>query len=233
MAKEEAKRGGGKLVRTETVTVRLDPKLRYLAELAARLHRRTLSSYIEWAINSAVMTEAMGTAQDATVTKTDTLGDAAAYLWDVDEADRFAMLALCYPDLLTHDEQVRWKLIRENGYLWRGSFRSGPEKEWGWSVDAGSLYFERLREHWTAFCKVAEIGTGVDTLPTWPKIDPAWRRPMAQPIPPTEISAVGRNAPLQSATPPAKIAPRRASAVPASMTQVESASDASGDDVPR
>jgi hypothetical protein len=44
------KGGGGKLSRSETVTVRLDPKLRYLAELAARLHRRTLSSYIEWAI---------------------------------------------------------------------------------------------------------------------------------------------------------------------------------------
>ena len=47
---EMRKGGGGKLSRSETVTVRLDPKLRYLAELAARLHRRTLSSYVEWAI---------------------------------------------------------------------------------------------------------------------------------------------------------------------------------------
>ena len=41
---EMRKAGGGKLSRSETVTVRLDPKLRYLAELAARIHRRTLSS---------------------------------------------------------------------------------------------------------------------------------------------------------------------------------------------
>ena len=51
---EMRKGGGGKLSRSETVTVRLDPKLRYLAELAARLHRRTLSSYIEWSIKEAL-----------------------------------------------------------------------------------------------------------------------------------------------------------------------------------
>ena len=44
--------GGGKLNRSETVTIRLDPKLRYLTELAARKHRRTVSSFIEWAIES-------------------------------------------------------------------------------------------------------------------------------------------------------------------------------------
>ena len=43
----ESKRkgGGGKLARSETVTVRLDPKLRYLAELAARIQRRSVSSF--------------------------------------------------------------------------------------------------------------------------------------------------------------------------------------------
>ena len=55
MTEQEMRRGGGgKLARTETVTVRLDPKLRYLAELAARVHRRTLSSYIEWAIKESL-----------------------------------------------------------------------------------------------------------------------------------------------------------------------------------
>jgi hypothetical protein len=39
---ESKRKGGGKLSRSETVTVRLDPKLRYLAELAALKQRRTL-----------------------------------------------------------------------------------------------------------------------------------------------------------------------------------------------
>ena len=44
-AKERA--SGGRLSRSETVTVRLDPRLNYLSELAARVERRTKSSFIE------------------------------------------------------------------------------------------------------------------------------------------------------------------------------------------
>ena len=44
--------GAGK--KSEVVTVRLDPKLKYLAELAARKHRRPLSSYIEWAVEQSL-----------------------------------------------------------------------------------------------------------------------------------------------------------------------------------
>lgn len=45
---------GSKLPRSEILTVRLDPKLRFAAELAARKHRRTLSSFTEWAVEEAV-----------------------------------------------------------------------------------------------------------------------------------------------------------------------------------
>lgn len=43
-----------KLNRSETVTVRLDPRLNYLTELAGRAQRRTKSSFIEWAIKEAI-----------------------------------------------------------------------------------------------------------------------------------------------------------------------------------
>lgn len=102
--------GGGKLTRSETVTVRLDPKLRYLAELAARKHRRTLSSYIEWAIEESLQTVAL--AKNGVATETP-IAFMANDLWDVDEADRFAKLALNCPELLTHEEQVIWKVIQE------------------------------------------------------------------------------------------------------------------------
>ena len=48
------KRDGGTPKRSEVVTVRLDPKLKYLAELAARKHRRPLSSFIEWAVEQSL-----------------------------------------------------------------------------------------------------------------------------------------------------------------------------------
>ena len=152
---EQAAKGGGKLSRSETVTVRLDPKLRYLAELAARLHRRTLSSYIEWSIKASLDTETVRPTNLNSLEASDqTIGNEAEYLWDVDEADRFAKLALRYPHLLTHDEQVRWKLIRECVVLWRNGFPGDENRH---------LDFEKLRRNWGAVSKAAAEGkTGVD-----------------------------------------------------------------------
>ena len=155
--------GGGKLSRSETVTVRLDPKLRYLAELAARLHRRTLSSYIEWSIKKTLDAEELRN-EDGIRT---TIGTEAEDLWDVDEADRFAKLALGYPHLLTHEEQVRWKLVRECGYLWRGKYGPPPEREWRWQVTEKSLCFDRLRDNWELFCAVANGDRPASELPGW------------------------------------------------------------------
>jgi len=151
--------GGGKLSRTETVTVRLDPKLRYLAELAARRQRRTVSSFVEWAIEEILKTIQLPEGK--------TLASMAEALWDVDEPDRFVKLALLYPEMLTHDEQVLWKLIAENGYVWRG--RRDKEGEWIWSVRWESLIIERLREYWEAFKMVAHEGGDRALLPTWVK----------------------------------------------------------------
>lgn len=192
---EMRKSGGGKLSRSETVTVRLDPKLRYLAELAARLHRRTLSSYIEWSIEAS-----LGNNRLTAEPHCRSIKDEAEELWDVDDADRFAKLALRYPHLLTHEEQVRWKLIRENGYLWSGCF-DGPEHEWTWTVQESSLLFERLREHWAVFCHVAETRSGQDRLPTWAKSEPVSRS--ASPVrPPPKSRAKPAVAPKGSAIGP-------------------------------
>jgi len=158
------KGAGGNLTRSQVVTIRLDPKLRYLAELAALKQRRTLSSYIEWAVQESLknvyLTEGSGYNNDHGCT----VHDEGDILWDVDEPDRFAMLALRYPELLTHDEQIKWKLIRENGYLWRGKEIKG---EWTWRVREESLVIERLREYWEDFCAVAEGDKDASVLPTW------------------------------------------------------------------
>jgi hypothetical protein len=105
------KKSGAKLTRTETVTVRLDPKLRYLAELASRKQRRTLSSFIEWVIEESLKRENIrnGNSYEEAMT----FFDAASFLWDVNEVDRLLQLAKKFPDLLNHDEQVLWKLLHE------------------------------------------------------------------------------------------------------------------------
>ena len=160
MVDSERRKGGGKLSRSETVTVRLDPKLRYLAELAARRQRRTVSSYIEWAIEDSLKHFSLD------LNGNGTLADEAEALWDVDDADRFARLALRHPDLLTHDEQLLWKLVRENGLVWRGNY-SGADREWTWTVREELLIFDRLRKHWSTFCGVADGSASTKDLPTW------------------------------------------------------------------
>jgi DNA-binding CsgD family transcriptional regulator len=159
------KKGGAKLGRSETVTVRLDPKLNYLCELAARTQRRTKSSFIEWAIadslGSVVLPEVPGFNGSYDVT----LKERASELWQVDEPDRLAALALIAPALLTHEEQLIWRYIRENGLIWRGQYnRHG---EWAWSVTEESLIRDRLREHWDTFKGVALGELSEDNLPIW------------------------------------------------------------------
>lgn len=164
----EAEQG---LPRSITVGVRLDPKVRYLADLAARKQRRSLSSFIEWVVQESFGRILLREGSLANNDHGTSIASAAAWLWDVDEADRFARLALRFPDLLTHEEQVTWKLIRENGYLWKGS----PDKvtgEWTWRTDEKELIFERLREHWDKFKAVATGQADKSILPTWAKRKP-------------------------------------------------------------
>ena len=109
---------GAKTSRSETVSVRLDPKIAYLAELAARYQQRTLSSFIEWCVRQTLK---QGNVNDEPSYSYDVPLKQPLWcegLWDVDEADRFFLLASAHPDWLTSDEQCLWKLISESAFLW-------------------------------------------------------------------------------------------------------------------
>ena len=113
---DKSKKGGGsKLNRTQMVTLRLDPRLRYLTDLAARTQRRTTSGFIEWAIEEAI--DNLELRYDSVNDEKYTLGSESYWLWDVDEADRFVKLAGRYTNLLTHDEQILWKIILDADFL--------------------------------------------------------------------------------------------------------------------
>lgn len=170
-----AAKGGGKLSRSETVTVRLDPKLRYLAELAARKQRRTVSSYIEWAIEESLDKVVLSTRFDGSPDEEiTTLADMADSLWDVDPSERFAKLAITHESLLTHDEQVLWKHIEDSGLFAKGWVP--PKKEgmywqpgrpdWVWLRKVG---FPLLRDHWDTLCKVASGELDRSHLPRFEK----------------------------------------------------------------
>lgn len=168
--KPESKRkgGGGKLTRSETVTVRFDPKLRYLLELAARKQRRTVSSFIEWAVEESLK-QVLLREDSNTNNGVNNFSIAAAggVLWDVDEPDRFALLALGYPDMLTHEEQTIWKMVKENGLFWDGFHNQMDSFKWEWRVAKDSLRFQVLREHWPALKSLASGEIAQSPIPIW------------------------------------------------------------------
>lgn len=110
-------RSGEKSTRSAIASVRFDPKLRYLAELAARKHRRSVSSFVEWAVENSLKTVVL---YDGSSSQNDvpvTIEDEAHRLWDVSEPERLLRLAILYPELLTIEEQEIWKLIQDAGFL--------------------------------------------------------------------------------------------------------------------
>ncbi len=155
---------GQQLFRTKTVGVRLDPQLKYAAELAARTQRRSLSSFIEWAVQEAIdRVSVKGGGQTAK--------EIMPLVWDVSPSTRLVKLAIYFAGLLTYDEQVLWHLIREHPALWRGSRGKHGTKlavsfaVWKETVVEGEspekalenhFRFDLLEEHFETFEKVAK-----------------------------------------------------------------------------
>lgn len=164
--KTKRKEENGTSVRSKVVGVRLDPKLRYLAELAARKQRRSLSSFIEWAVGESLsrifLTEASGFNRENDLS----IADEASQLWDVDDAERFARLAILYEDLLTHDEQLVWKLVKDSGLMWLGGYGRYVNRQVDWDILDREV-FPQLRKHWDTFWRIARGELTRDNLPIW------------------------------------------------------------------
>jgi hypothetical protein len=145
--------------RSEVVSVRIDPRLKYLAELAARKQRRTLSGFIEWAIEDVLTRvelrqRGLGFDNDENVT----VEQEADRLWDVDEAERFARLAILYPDLLTFEDQRVWKLLNDSQLLIPARRRTKDGRlSWDWATLEDRV-FPTLRQHWPSLM-IAALGS--------------------------------------------------------------------------
>jgi hypothetical protein len=168
MAKNAKRKGGARLNRSETVTVRLDPELRYLAELAARKQRRTLSSFIEWGVEGSlrhVYLKEVWIPQTRTTMRT-SIADSAAELWDVGEMERLFRLPLQYSELLNHEEQVLWKLLRHYALLWLGRETAFEELTEDLNIRVTRMA-SRIGPYWEAFKKVAAGEADKSILPAW------------------------------------------------------------------
>jgi hypothetical protein len=142
--------GGGKLSRSEVVTIRLDPKLKFAAELAARKQRRTLSSFVEWTIEEAI--------SRVGVTSNENMNHVMAKVWDVEEADRFVKLALNFPELLTYDEERLWKIIMEHSAFWYRDLEGDT------FLIEEAVNYHQLRVSWKILQKIISGETDISDL---------------------------------------------------------------------
>lgn len=147
---------GARPSKSETVSVRLDPKLRYLADLAARKQRRSLSSYIEWAVERS-LTEVLlyeGQSYNDQIS----VADEANNLWDVDPAERFVLLATKYPELMDMIEQERWKMLLDSMLLDPAKGRNSMGMlQWNWATLEDAV-MPVLRRHWDSLVVAHEKG---------------------------------------------------------------------------
>jgi hypothetical protein len=94
-----------KLQRTELMTIRLDPELRFWVDLACSLQRRTASHFAEEAMRRAVW-EVKARDNQTPLPKY-----ARDFFWHPMEADRFVKVALRWPECLTYEQQAMWVFI--------------------------------------------------------------------------------------------------------------------------
>lgn len=139
------KGGGGNLNRSQVVTVRLEPKMKFATELAARRQRRTVSSFIECAIEEAI--------NGIQISNDLNMNFVINHAWDVEDADRFVKLAYYYPKLLTYDEEKLWKIIQEYEPFWRTTI-DVKEKRPIMTLGHKSVYIDLIRHNWETLQKI-------------------------------------------------------------------------------
>jgi len=163
------KGAGGSLTRSQVVTVRLDPKLKFAAELAARKQRRTISSFIEWAVEKAVRdVEVLNNADIK-----GTVWQAMMLVWDVEEADRLVKLALNFPELLTFDEERLWKIICEHAYFWHRNWNNGGD----WMLIEDDIKINNVREQWGTLNKIISNEANISDIPEGEEEPPSLSMP--------------------------------------------------------
>jgi hypothetical protein len=105
---------GGAQKRTEMVSVRLAPRLRYTADIAARSQRRTLSSLVETAVAAYLPTLDFPEPAAQAGDRPKKLMKIVETLWDPEESDRFVLLAENQRWLMNFEEEYRWKAILDH-----------------------------------------------------------------------------------------------------------------------
>lgn len=164
----KAKVGGP---RTEVFAMRLDPKLKYLAEIAARKQRRSLANFIEWSLEQALSAVKLVESEEFNGKYSRSILDEANKLWDLEPSDRLIKLAENYPDLLNYEEQLIWKAIFEVSAYETHKDAEGNNRSTQYELVAGTAGNKRadrdsVKECWPQLVGYADGSVSLEELKT-------------------------------------------------------------------
>lgn len=101
--------------KTTTVSVRLDPRVRFALHLIARMQRRSMSAVLEGAIENLAETTIIRNTLHGTE---ETAKDLVARYWSPNQFETFLAMSMVCEDLLDYEEQRRWHVIRSTPQFW-------------------------------------------------------------------------------------------------------------------
>jgi hypothetical protein len=164
MSKNKPNQGARK---TEALTLRLDPKVRFLIDLLARQKRQSVTGVIESAVeayasNFLVEADLWNEEAGKEIPTTVSLYKLSQELYSTDDSFRFMMLVWRCPSLLSYEEVRLRETIYKSTFLWD----KYPNSE---NV-IDDINTDLLREHWVDLLKhVDEYKSSPTVVPYDPK----------------------------------------------------------------
>lgn len=143
MAKNKPNQGARK---TETLTLRLDPKVRLLIELISRVRRQSITGVVEAAIEDIAFDLDVPFVDDGSI-QNSALGSIFSEIWSTDESELFINMCFRLPSLMTYEEQRLWETIKASP-----AFREKPSATLltDWEVEGvGRLDKWMIRNFWS------------------------------------------------------------------------------------
>ncbi|EGH00972.1 hypothetical protein PSYAE_03197 [Pseudomonas amygdali pv. aesculi str. 0893_23] len=112
---------------TVSVSLRVDPAIKYAIDIAARIQKRTVTGVVEWSVERALADVkmpvdfmVMNDQFKPEMPEPQSVMEAVKErLWSPDDATRLVRLAFECPSLLTFEEGLIWESIRLSPPFWR------------------------------------------------------------------------------------------------------------------
>jgi hypothetical protein len=148
-------------VRSETVTFRLDAKLKFLADFVARNQKRKLGNFVEMAVKEAVKKAAKTIVisdedepgydgkPSSDPINAKTLADLQDNLWSPDEATRFLNVVHIAPSYLGDRDNMLLRILQHSDYF-------APSRV---------LHAGRIQEHWNVLAAIRDGKADIGILP--------------------------------------------------------------------